>query len=184
MKKKVVFLLFILFNVWSISTVEASEPTSELTFNQDGFEVIVNTDKDEYKKDENIVLNLTIKNKNNFSVNNIAINSIIPDTLKFKEDIPDVLIDELKPNEVYSISNPIIIESELLELETNKGTIGNGSTETKQENLLKSKNNSTNISDSLLKENNKQLVLTNDKQLYGLNSSFNRSRRFVLFNLD
>ena len=175
-KKKVVFLFFVLFTILSAKPVSAIESISSSAFNQDGFEVKVETTKDNYKKNESVDLNLTIKNNNNFSINNITISSLIPDTLKLKEAIPDIVIKELKPNETYSLSNPITMKFSSSELENNNETIGenpelenDSSTIGKDSVIVKPENdskNKTNFPDIItdLSEKNNQLIHIKKKQ--------------------
>lgn len=65
-------LLCMLLSVFSIQTFAE-------TSTQDGLEVTLTTDRNEYNKDEQIVVNLTVKNTNEIAVTNVSLKNLIPE---------------------------------------------------------------------------------------------------------
>lgn len=61
-------------------------PVSAATNTQDGLKVTLTTDKDMYSQSDEIKVNISVENTNSFDVNNVSLESIIPDGLELKKD--------------------------------------------------------------------------------------------------
>lgn len=62
-------------------------PVSAETSTQDGLTVSLTTDKSEYKQNEKITVNFSVKNENDFAVNNVFMNTSAPDGYKLDESL-------------------------------------------------------------------------------------------------
>ena len=60
-------------------------PVFAATTSQDGLEVTLTTDKDEYSQGEEITATLTVKNTSEFAVNNVSLKGIIPEGYELAE---------------------------------------------------------------------------------------------------
>lgn len=71
---------------------------------QDGLECIIAADKDNYAKNENICVSVSVKNTQNTAVENLTIESFIPDGYKLHEKSKNTLhIDSLSPDETAEL---------------------------------------------------------------------------------
>ena len=61
-------------------------PVSAASDTQDGLKVTLTTDKDTYSQSDEIKVNISVENTNSFDVNNVSLESIIPDGLELKKD--------------------------------------------------------------------------------------------------
>lgn len=61
-------------------------PVSAATNTQDGLKVTLTTDKDTYSQSDEIKVNIFVENTNSFDVNNVSLESVIPDGLELKKD--------------------------------------------------------------------------------------------------
>lgn len=61
-------------------------PVSAASNTQDGLKVTLTTDKDTYSQSDEIKVNISVENTNSFDVNNVSLESIIPDGLELKKD--------------------------------------------------------------------------------------------------
>ena len=61
-------------------------PVSAATNTQDGLKVTLTTDKDTYSQSDEIKVNISVENTNSFDVNNVSLESVIPDGLELKKD--------------------------------------------------------------------------------------------------
>lgn len=73
--KKIILFLFIIIFSLKINT----NSIFAATLSQDGLEIILTTDKEEYNQDEQIVATLTVTNTNIFTITNISLENIIPE---------------------------------------------------------------------------------------------------------
>ena len=66
------------------------------TVSQDGIEVSIQTDKDEYLQDEEIEISLNIKNTNSYKIEGVLVETVLPEELELKTGnlcIDDVQIE-------------------------------------------------------------------------------------------
>lgn len=61
-------------------------PVSAASDTQDGLKVTLTTDKDTYSQSDEIKVNISVENTNSFDVNNVSLESVIPDGLELKKD--------------------------------------------------------------------------------------------------
>ena len=60
-------------------------PALAASDSQDGFEVTLTTDKEEYSKGEEIAATLTVTNTNDTAVSNVSLENLIPDGYKLAD---------------------------------------------------------------------------------------------------
>ena len=71
----------------------------------DGLEVVTTTDQQEYKATDDIVVTITITNRNDVPVTNISLESLVPEGYELKKDGTNVfVIESLLPNETVSFT--------------------------------------------------------------------------------
>lgn len=80
-RKISVFLAMLVLCMGMINT-----PVSAASETQDGLKVTLTTDKENYSQSDEIKLTITVENTNSFDVNNVSLESIIPDGLELKKD--------------------------------------------------------------------------------------------------
>ena len=73
-KKIPVFLLTMILCIGLVAM-----PALATSSSQDGLEVTLTTDKESYSQGEQIVATLTVTNTNDFVVNNVSLESVIPE---------------------------------------------------------------------------------------------------------
>lgn len=72
---------------------------------QDGLEVTLVTDKTTYNQDEEITAKITLKNTNDYAIDNISIKSLIPNGYKLADESKDIKeISSLEAGETINIS--------------------------------------------------------------------------------
>lgn len=105
-EKILTFSLTLISCICMMSTFVFAGPTS-----QDGLEVTLTTDKSEYNVGEEVEATLTVKNTNNFAVNDITLENIMPKGYRLVNDSSVTKqVKTLNVNE--SISLATIYESE------------------------------------------------------------------------
>ena len=80
-EKILTFSLTLISCICMMSTFVFAGPTS-----QDGLEVTLTTDKSEYNVGEEVEATLTVKNTNNFAVNDITLENIMPKGYRLVND--------------------------------------------------------------------------------------------------
>lgn len=97
---------------------------------KDGISVTISSDKENYSSEEEVKLKITVKNTNNFEVNNIKIENILPDGISFVSG--DISKDNIKlqANEEATI-NLTVKKSDLGQADTTE-TITNNSGNTEK----------------------------------------------------
>jgi len=93
--------------------------------NQDGLYVDVTTNKDNYSVNEDIEVTIKLENRNNYAVENISIEGIIPEGLNLKSGQDNKQVESLEANESIELSFTAIKDEETerqTEIETDEGT--------------------------------------------------------------
>jgi len=93
--------------------------------NQDGLYVDVTTNKDNYSVNEDIEVTIKLENRNNYAVENISIEGIIPEGLNLKSGQDNKQVESLEANESIELSFTAIKDEETerqTEIETEEGT--------------------------------------------------------------
>lgn len=74
------------------------------TKSQDGLDVTLFTDKDEYDKTETVIVTLNVTNTNDVAVNNVRLETLIPEGYMIsKDEVSTKTIDTLEPGETVSL---------------------------------------------------------------------------------
>ena len=118
MQKKLWAVLLIVAFLMSLFAM----PACAETIVQDGLEVTLTTDKDEYSADEKIEAEVTIKNTNDFVVTDISIEMLFPNGYVLQED-SNLRINRLQPGEEKLIKLNVINQN----IENNLPETGDGS---------------------------------------------------------
>ena len=87
-KKLIMFLVLVL---WVTTVI----PVCAATQTQDGVEITLNTDKQKYDSDEEITVSVTAKNTNNWAVEDVSVECVIPKGYEAEGDV-SLTVPELK----------------------------------------------------------------------------------------
>ena len=98
-KKRISVILVFFAIVFSCTSIPAHAKTITT---EDGFEVTISTDKENYVINEEIKVTLTVTN-NNASAENVTLSSVLPAGLKLKGDTDKISVDYLKSGETLSL---------------------------------------------------------------------------------
>lgn len=79
---------------------------------QYGLEATIVTDKESYKANEEIHVTVTVKNTNDFKVENVSIESLLPETLTLKDGSNSTKTVDLEPGETLTLSFTAVKEKE------------------------------------------------------------------------
>ena len=101
MKKSKLVLIITLTAICMLGVVMAVYASSA---NQDGLYAEIITDKENYAINEDIKITVKLENRNDFPVENISIEGLIPDGLTLKNGQVDKNITRLKANEKVELS--------------------------------------------------------------------------------
>ncbi|MBR4026589.1 MAG: M4 family metallopeptidase [Lachnospiraceae bacterium] len=104
-KVLIVFTMIVLVSVSNHSFLAA-------TVSQDGLEVTLSTDKAEYHKNEQIIVTLTVKNTNDFSITDLSLENLVPEGYKLAEN-NDIAkqVESLGAGETVSLTVTYIADS-------------------------------------------------------------------------
>lgn len=80
--------------------------------NQYGLEATLVTDKESYKANEEIHVTVTVKNTNDFKVEAVSIESLLPETLTLKDGSNSTKTVDLQPGETLTLSFTAVKEKE------------------------------------------------------------------------
>lgn len=80
--------------------------------NQYGLEATIVTDKESYKANEDIHVTVTVKNTNDFKVENVSMESLLPETLTLKDGSNSTKTVDLEPGETLTLSFTAVKEKE------------------------------------------------------------------------
>lgn len=80
--------------------------------NQYGLEATIVTDKESYKANEEIHVTVTVKNTNDFKVEAVSIESLLPETLTLKDGSNSTKTVDLEPGETLTLSFTAVKEKE------------------------------------------------------------------------
>lgn len=80
--------------------------------NQNGLEATIVTDKESYKANEEIHVTVTVQNTNNFKVEAVSIESLLPETLTLKDGSNGTKTVDLEPGETLTLSFTAVKEKE------------------------------------------------------------------------
>lgn len=79
---------------------------------QYGLEATIVTDKESYKANEDIHVTVTVKNTNDFKVENVSMESLLPETLTLKDGSNSTKTVDLEPGETLTLSFTAVKEKE------------------------------------------------------------------------
>lgn len=79
---------------------------------QYGLEATIVTDKESYKANEDIHVTVTVKNTNDFKVENVSMESLLPETLTLKDGDNSTKTVDLEPGETLTLSFTAVKEKE------------------------------------------------------------------------
>lgn len=102
MKKiRIIFTAIFSCILFCVSSAITSFAATEV---QDGLEVALLTDKENYNLDEKITANLTVTNTNDFEIINVSLENFIPNGYKLSKDCSSSLdVERIKPNEKITL---------------------------------------------------------------------------------
>ena len=84
---------------------------------QDGLEVILTTDKEEYDNNDEITATLTVKNTNDFPVNNVLVKGVVPKGYELVEGGEESSsVETLEAGEFFTVTIKYICEKEEVEV--------------------------------------------------------------------
>ncbi|MCI5656952.1 MAG: hypothetical protein MR300_11010, partial [Ruminococcus sp.] len=118
---------------------------SATTIIQDGLEVILTTDKDNYSKDDQIIATLSVKNTTNKNISNVSLENVIPSGYKLANSSKNTKqLTTLNPNE--------IVELRVVYVDDSSGEIDkvNNDNKINQDNKITKNNEIINTGDNLL----------------------------------
>lgn len=98
-----VLIAFVCFALPSLASSTAS---------QYGLEASIVTDKESYKANEDIHVTVTVKNTNDFKVENVSMESLLPETLTLKDGSSSTKTVDLEPGETLTLSFTAVKEKE------------------------------------------------------------------------
>lgn len=105
-------------------------PAFAASESQDGLEVTLVTDKEAYTQDEKIVAILSVKNTNDFAVNNLSLENVIPDGYKLAEDSVAVKqVESLKAGATVTLKVRYVAKTATETSEEDKDKPGTGNTD-------------------------------------------------------
>lgn len=81
---------------------------------QDGIQAIIQTDKNSYDANEDIRVNITVTNTNNYTVKNVSIEGLLPDDLTLKEGSLKSDTVNLNSGETLTIDCVAVLEKEIV----------------------------------------------------------------------
>lgn len=99
-----VLIAFVCFALPSLAVSTAS---------QYGLEATIVTDKESYKANEEIHVTVTVKNTNAFKVENVSMESLLPETLTLKDGSNSTKAVDLEPGETLTLSFTAVKEKEV-----------------------------------------------------------------------
>lgn len=131
-------------------------PVSAATNTQDGLKVTLTTDKDTYSQSDEIKVNISVENTNSFDVNNVSLESIIPDGLELKKDYSSsVAIGTLAAGDSYKCELVLQKSGESVPVEDDENAdsedLGEGTSTTENQ----SSQTSTSIDKNSINQNEK-----------------------------
>lgn len=98
-----VLIAFVCFALPSLASSTAS---------QYGLEASIVTDKESYKANEDIHVTVTVKNANDFKVENVSMESLLPETLTLKDGSSSTKTVDLEPGETLTLSFTAVKDKE------------------------------------------------------------------------
>lgn len=108
--KKCRKLLAALFGIIMLVSCMTSNVWAAETITQDGLTAVIQTDKDTYAANEDIQVTVTVTNINSFTVQDVSIESLLPDGLTLKSgDLQSETVD-LRPEEKLSVTCVAVLE--------------------------------------------------------------------------
>lgn len=81
---------------------------------QDGIQAVIQTDKNSYDANEDIRVNITVTNTNNYTVKNVSIEGLLPDDLTLKEGSLKSDTVNLNSGETLTIDCVAVLEKEIV----------------------------------------------------------------------
>ena len=119
MIKKILALVLSMLICLGLTTLNA-HATSE---KNDGLEIILNTDKEQYLKSDEISATLTVTNTNDYPINNVLLETIIPEKYELSKNSNNIKnISELKPEETIVLNVKFISKNDQSTIHSNTNT--------------------------------------------------------------
>lgn len=110
--KKCRKLLALTLSVLLVFACYAVPAFASSSANQNGLEATIVTDKESYKANEEIHVTVTVKNTNDFKVEAVSIESLLPETLTLKDGDNSTKTVDLEPGETLTLSFTAVKEKE------------------------------------------------------------------------
>ena len=110
--KKCRKLLALTLSVLLVFACYAVPAFASSSANQNGLEATIVTDKESYKANEEIHVTVTVKNTNDFKVEAVSIESLLPETLTLKDGNNSTKTVDLEPGETLTLSFTAVKEKE------------------------------------------------------------------------
>ena len=131
-------------------------PVSAASDTQDGLKVTLTTDKDTYSQSDEIKVNISVENTNSFDVNNVSLESIIPDGLELKKDYSSsATIGTLTAGDSYKCELVLQQRAESVPVEDNENVDSEDSGEGTSTTENQSSQTSTSIDKNSINQNEK-----------------------------
>lgn len=142
-------------------------PVSAATNTQDGLKVTLTTDKDTYSQSDEIKVNISVENTNSFDVNNVSLESVIPDGLELKKDYSSsATIGTLAAGDSYSCALVLQQREESVPVEDDENAdsedSGEGTSTTENQSSQTSTSTDKNSTNQNEKANESDSVQTGD----------------------
>ncbi len=150
------FAIILIVMLFSIGTTAfATEKT------QDGLVATITSDKENYNSEEEIKLTMAVKNTNNFDIDNVSVEALLPDGIKLKNEQEKIVkTDHLKSGESLSLNLVAIKNTTELNTEQTESTKSvTDSTKSTPSNLKSITSNDNTSSKAIINSGNLILLL-------------------------
>ena len=120
-KKIIVFILTMMLSMGTFAI-----PVFASSLSQDGLEVTLTTDKEKYKKTDQITATLKVTNENDYTINNVSLENVIPEGYILVDGVENIKrIETLDAGETVTLAVTYIPSKQ--KTNTEKPGIGDGS---------------------------------------------------------
>ena len=89
-----------------------SSNASATEVQQDGLKVSISTDKETYNSNEDIQIKVTVTNTNSYSVNNVSLETLLPEGLKLKNSNTYLLLETIEAGESTELQTTAVLVSQ------------------------------------------------------------------------
>ncbi len=105
-------IIAVLLSLCLLLSLTLTAVAATKTSSQDGLEVTLSTDKDEYSADDTIVATLTVRNTNDVAVESVELETLIPEGYQLAEkSLASTKVDKLEPGEEVSLVTDLVKET-------------------------------------------------------------------------